>query len=75
MSVVDLEHVLEKGGDLLGSIGKLLGFMAMDWLSKPENQAIVKGIVSGVGAVFKFVDFSLLVQLITTVWFLSVCWW
>ena len=45
------------GGDLLGSIGKLLGFMAMDWLSKPENQAIVKGIVSGVGAVFKFVDF------------------
>ena len=45
------------GGDLLGSIGKLLGFLALDWLSKPENQAIVKGIVSGVGAVFKFVDF------------------
>ena len=45
------------GGDLLGSIGKLLGFLALDWLSKPENQAIVKGIVTGVGAVFKFVDF------------------
>lgn len=45
------------GGDLLGSIGNILGYLALDWLSKPENQAIVKAIVSGVGAIFKFVDF------------------
>lgn len=44
------------GGDLLGSIGKILGYLALDWLSKPENQAIVKAIVEGIGAVFKFVD-------------------
>ena len=45
------------GGDLLGSIGNILGYLALDWLSKPENQSIVKTIVSGVGAIFKFVEF------------------
>lgn len=44
------------GGDLLGSIGKLLGFLALDWLSKPENQAIIKGIVDVTKGIFQFID-------------------
>ena len=44
------------GGDLLGSIGKLLGFLALDWISKPENQAILKGIVDVTKGIFQFID-------------------
>ena len=44
------------GGDLLGSIGKLLGFLALDWISKPENQAILKGIVDVSRGIFQFID-------------------
>ena len=44
------------GGDLFGSIGKLLGFLALDWISKPENQKLLAGIVEGVGHIFKFVE-------------------
>ena len=44
------------GGDLFGAIGKLLGFVALDWISKPENQKIVQAIVEGIGQVFKFID-------------------
>jgi len=44
------------GGDLFGSIGKLLGFLALDWISKPENQKLVAGIVEGIGHIFKFVE-------------------
>lgn len=44
------------GGDLLGSIGKLLGFLALDWISKPENQAILKGIVDVSKGILQFID-------------------
>ena len=45
------------GGNLFGALGDLLGFIALDWISKPENQQILKGIVEGIGHVFRFVDF------------------
>lgn len=45
------------GGNLFGALGDILGIVALDWMSKPENQAILKGIVEGIGHVFKFVDF------------------
>ena len=44
------------GGNLLGAIGDILGYMVLDWMSKPENQAILTGIVEGVKHIFAFVD-------------------
>jgi putative chitinase len=44
------------GGDLFDAVGKLLGFVALDWISKPENQQIVQAIVEGIGQIFKFID-------------------
>lgn len=44
------------GGDLFDAVGKLLGFIALDWISKPENQQIVQAIVEGIGQIFKFID-------------------
>ena len=44
------------GGNLFGALGDLLGFIALDWISKPENQQTLKGIVEGIGHIFSFVD-------------------
>lgn len=44
------------GGNLLGAIGDILGYMVLDWISKPENQAILTGIVEGVKHIFAFID-------------------
>lgn len=44
------------GGNLLGAIGDILGYMVLDWMSKPENQAILTGIVEGVKHIFAFID-------------------
>lgn len=42
---------------LLDTIGSLLGIVALDWISKPQNQALLVGIVEGVRQIFRFVDF------------------
>jgi len=44
------------GGNLFSAIGDILGFLALDWISKPENQATLTGIVEGVKHIFAFVD-------------------
>lgn len=44
------------GGDLFGAIGDILGYLALDWISKPENQGTVENLIKGFGALLKFVD-------------------
>ncbi len=44
------------GGNLFGAIGDLLGFLALNWMADPANHKLLTGIVKGVGAILKFVD-------------------
>ena len=44
------------GGNLFGALGDLLGFLALNWMADPANQKVLEGIVKGVGAVIKFID-------------------
>jgi len=44
------------GGNLFGAIGDLLGFLAMNWMADPANHKTLTGIVKGVTAIIKFVD-------------------
>lgn len=44
------------GGNLFGALGDLLGFLALNWMADPANQKILEGIVKGVSAVLKFID-------------------
>lgn len=44
------------GGNLFGAIGDLLGFLALNWIADPSNQKTLTGIVKGLKAVLKFID-------------------
>ena len=50
------QNAAKLGGNLFGAIGDLLGFLALNWMADPANHKLLTGIVKGVTAIIKFVD-------------------